>query len=956
MPTSFFTARTRALLGAVAAAALLLGMIGSAPAQARATLAAPTGLTPDAVTVDSIPVLTWDRDDAATGYRVEMSLSPTFDTTIFTVNTTNHQTVPTKQLPMSTIYWRVQASASSVVSPWSTAVIERSALAGPTPVTPEDGTVLKLPQEPVLLTWAPVTGAKEYVAEVSTDSTFADDALKDSYTQKTTSLVIPDPRVAQTYYWRVRATLDTGIYSMWSETRSYEIGGLAKPVLTGPDDSPFTDVEDIVLDWEPVLGAKTYNLQMSTDHNFADNNLDVNITGVTGTAYSPPITKANDQYYWRVQPVDFAGNKLDWADVDIWTFRRHWPDQPALQYPDQGETIGQPLYFQWSPVHLASRYMLQVSGTSTFDTYVTKTTVHTNYIPTSKWLPSSAGGTYYWRVIAIDDPGSTRDGDDIVTDAISAEVRSFNYDPQRASLVSPTPGETLEIPTLRWQPVSGAYSYLVTITHVSDAGTGDGAFTTYGTSFTPRSLLTPGATYRWDVQTKSASGELGSSLLPGGQRTFTVADSTQVDGATPEPLESPEPSTRFPTLSWTKVTDATRYRIRVRPAGSTGWSYLPDYFVYTSGEDDLATYLNAGTYEWAVEAYQGSNYISESSTSSTFEILPLDALSGLRLALTPVAVESPATSCETVLPERCMDLRQTPVLAWDPVPDASLYKVYLARDEEMTNLVLPSPLSTENTRFIWPDQLVDSQAGSAFYWLVVPCKSPSSCSPLTHATHAFNKLSKPVEPLTPANSAIQANDVTLTWRDYLETNQDPSAFPSDEPTGVNDVDATVEAQQYRVQLSTDANFGSPFITKTVDQTTFTSFDNTLPEGPIWWRVQAIDGTGNFLKWSDPMTFTKNSPTVTLTEPTNQMHASGSVPLRWEPLPFAASYDVEVYRNAIADNQITQAEQKQLDEAEQEVLAKRRRLRGGAGVELGERLAFRHRLGEPTRSASFVCHL
>ncbi len=35
----------------------------------------------------------------------------------------------------------------------------------------------------------------------------------------------------------------------------------------------------------------------------------------------------------------------------------------------------------------------------------------------------------------------------------------------------------------------------------------------------------------------------------------------------------------------------------------------------------------------------------------------------------------------------------------------------------------------------------------------------------------------------------------------------------------------------------------------VDQTTFTEFENAYPEGMLYWRVQAIDGSGNGLTWS-----------------------------------------------------------------------------------------------------------
>ena len=243
--------------------------------------------------------------------------------------------------------------------------------------------------------------------------------------------------------------------------------------------------------------------------------------------------------------------------------------------------------------------------------------------------------------------------------------------------------------------------------------------------------------------------------------------------------------------------------------------------------------------------------------------------------------------------QQCQGLRSTPVLTWDPNPNAGGYVVWLSRDQQMTNVI--DKFTTDQNLFIPPRALIDSQAGSAFYWWVQPCKRTGSCSGARYADHAFNKLSKPVQLVSPASAARVANDVTFTWRDYLATNQDETTPGSH--SGVASVEPDVEAMQYRVQVDDDPNFQSPLDTAVVDQTTYTAYGNTYPEGPLYWRVQAIDGTGNNLTWSDPSTFEKRSPAVKLSSPVGNATTSGSAPLRWESLPYAASYDIEVYKNA-----------------------------------------------------------
>ncbi len=289
---------------------------------------------------------------------------------------------------------------------------------------------------------------------MSTDPQFVDSSLAKSYTTQASSYVVPDPVVATEYYWRVRASLGTGVVTNWSTVRGYTVGGLEKPVLESPADSSATNIVDVVLDWEPVMGAKTYNLQISTDQNF--NTVDHTRVGVMGTRYSPPTTLNNDQYYWRVSPVDSAGNTLDWQDVDVWQFRRHWPSQPALEWPQHNATVGDPFFYQWTPVRNASSYRLEVSTAADFSDnsmYDTCTTVNTAYTPRigTDCFPQALG-TYYWRVIALDSPHSPA----VVSDAISAEVRRFTYSPGVVELTAPANGASVEVPTLHWQPMPSA--------------------------------------------------------------------------------------------------------------------------------------------------------------------------------------------------------------------------------------------------------------------------------------------------------------------------------------------------------------------------------------------------------------------------------------------------------------------------------------------------------------------
>ena len=887
--------RRRALATVVTLVVAVLAAMLSTVQPASAAPAAPGGLTPNSVSVSGLPVLQWNRVSGATAYDVQVATNDSFNSLVWSTATYNRRAVPNIQMPGGSIHWRVRAVGATGTGPWATATYAREALAGPSPLGPADGAVLDPPEEPALLSWTPRNGAVSYTLEVGTDPQFVDSSRYTAYATQASSYVVPDPVVATAYYWRVKASLGSGVVTNWSPVNNYSMAGLAKPVLQSPVDSSSTNVVDVVLDWEPVMGARTYNLQISTDQNF--NTIDHVRHGIISTRYSPAQTLNNDQYYWRVTPVDGAGNTLDWSDVDVWQFRRHWPHQPVLEHPAENAMVGDPFFYQWTPVPHASSYKLEISTAPDFQgaSLAACTTVHTTFTPqmSGNCFPQSQG-TYYWRVTAYD--GTVG----VVSDAISAQVRRFTYDPSVVALVSPSNGAPVEVPTLRWQATPGASEYQVTVTQVDNGAVVVSTRTT-STAWTPRAKLPVDKTYRWQVQSVSASGRVGPGVLPAGQRTFTVTASTATTGTTPEPV-TPDgtSSVRFPTLRWTPVTDATRYLVYVRPTGTLLWSQLPGQFEYPAGEDNGVSWLAPDTYEWRVDAYNGASFLSASvNESSTFVISALPSVTGQHVALSGLAAQSPSTSCYNSLDpglplaeQQCVGLRATPVLTWDAQPNAAKYIVWISRDQQLTNWI--AKYETEQPTFIPPTALFDSQAGSAFYWHVQPCKVPTSCRPPQHAQHAFNKLSKPVQLLSPTDDATASNSITFTWRDFLDTNQDATTLGNH--SGADSVEPDVEAQTYRVQVDNDPNFQSPLDEVLVDQMTYTASGTTYPEGPLYWRVQAIDGSNNFLTWSDSWTFTKRSPVVNLTAPVNNAQTTGTAPLRWDPLAYAASYDIEVYKD------------------------------------------------------------
>ena len=103
---------------------------------------------------------------------------------------------------------------------------------------------------------------------------------------------------------------------MPSNVLSFNILPLAKPALISPTDSVDTKISDVVLDWDPVAGARTYDVQISDGPTF-DPGSTTTATGVQGTRFSPSTTLNNDQFWWRVRAIDLNGQATTWAQTNF---------------------------------------------------------------------------------------------------------------------------------------------------------------------------------------------------------------------------------------------------------------------------------------------------------------------------------------------------------------------------------------------------------------------------------------------------------------------------------------------------------------------------------------------------------------------------------------------------------------------------------------------------------------
>jgi hypothetical protein len=372
----------------------------------------PTLVSPmnDSVNVGLNPCLDWTDVSAATQYRVQVSTSTNFGTTVLDVGglTNSSYCIQSGVLAFSTVYyWHVQASNSGGGS-WS---VTWNFTTVPAPPSPP---VLYYPANnstgiPTTLTfrWRKSVGATGYHIQVSLNQTFQALVIDENVTD--TLYTVPSGILSGStpYYWRVKAS-NVGGPSEYSAYWKFTTGVAppAAPVLVYPGNHDTAiAVSGILFSWNTVAGANSYRIQISISNAFTTTIVNVSTGSQTQYLHNTPALANNTTYYWRVNATN-SGGTGDWSQ--IWDFKTIMsaPPAPTLIFPTNGATnvILTPT-MDWSDVSGATSYRLQIATNASFTSPVLNVVVG----PGSQFtVPSGIlqGYThYYWRVASINNGG-----------------------------------------------------------------------------------------------------------------------------------------------------------------------------------------------------------------------------------------------------------------------------------------------------------------------------------------------------------------------------------------------------------------------------------------------------------------------------------------------------------------------------------------------------------------------
>lgn len=258
------------------------------------------------------PPFDWTDVTGASAYNIQVSRTTVFTTLVRGATVPASTYTPVTDLPAGTLlYWRARAKIGGVYHSWSEVQSFKTPVPPSIPVlkSPATGALRRDYTPP--LDWydssLPLSAAYDfdhYELQLATNTSFTTDVL--DYTtalgvRTASNYTIPDAdglAPNRTYYWRVRSYDTGGEYSSWSARWAFRTA-ILPPTLASPPNVGLVASRRPVFDWQDVVGASGYKLQISKTVTF--NTVLMQTSVVTSTFTPLTNLPAGTTLYWRVQ-------------------------------------------------------------------------------------------------------------------------------------------------------------------------------------------------------------------------------------------------------------------------------------------------------------------------------------------------------------------------------------------------------------------------------------------------------------------------------------------------------------------------------------------------------------------------------------------------------------------------------------------------------------------------------
>jgi hypothetical protein len=343
--------------------------------------------------------LSWNEVAHASGYSLQVDNNDDFGSlvvnqtgivsTAYTVSGLNGGT---------TYFWRVSAvSACGGSSSWSVVRSFSTASNTAVPALADPANAAGCQALNLNLSWNSVSGAISYDVRVDDNHDFSSPEINQTDVA-TTAFSVSGLNAGTTYNWSVRAKNSCGIYSSWSDSRSFVTAASTPdaPAAIAPSDEASCQAVSITLDWSDVIGADTYTLQVDDNSDFSSPLF--NQGSLASTLQLVAGLSEGTNYYWRTKAVNSCGVNGPWSSTNSFTTLISSIAAPVLAGPANNIEC-QPVnpILSWENVPNATGYSLQVDNNADFSSpdyqQSCAGTIHNcNNL--------SESTLYYWRVSA----------------------------------------------------------------------------------------------------------------------------------------------------------------------------------------------------------------------------------------------------------------------------------------------------------------------------------------------------------------------------------------------------------------------------------------------------------------------------------------------------------------------------------------------------------------------------
>jgi hypothetical protein len=251
-------------------------------------------------------------------------------------------------------------------------------------------------KNPTLL-WTAVAGATRYSLQVATDAGFSNLVIDSDDITTTTYTPVTSLDLNQTFFWRVKASNDSGAASAWSNVFRFYTEP-AQPVPSLPTDGSYQSTLKPSFTWTDTSNAGRYQLRISTSSTCSGGKI-YTAAGLSYTIKTP--LKPGKTYYWVIRGKGIAKKYGDWSICSSFIAP---PARPILVSPKNGKTIKTDLpTLIWKPAAGANEYLLQLASSPDFSTGLKEWNITdgARYTLTTNLYD----GAYYWRVKASNTGG-----------------------------------------------------------------------------------------------------------------------------------------------------------------------------------------------------------------------------------------------------------------------------------------------------------------------------------------------------------------------------------------------------------------------------------------------------------------------------------------------------------------------------------------------------------------------